>query len=240
MLDNNDQKNNQLNDKVGRENAWAPKEEPLAPETEDKGGPGPSQELEKKEEEVKDIFAETDKGEDDKVAKPAAFQPKESSLENAESEESGHQTRKIFILIIVIAVLVLLGAGSFWAYKTFIEDRMSQVIKEEEQTTGQPGDLEVEPTEDSQKTETPVAPESAVEQLPDSDQDGLSDEEERALGTNINNVDSDGDNLFDREEVKVYKTDPLNPDTDNDGYLDGEEVRTGFNPKGAGKLFEIE
>jgi hypothetical protein len=41
----------------------------------------------------------------------------------------------------------------------------------------------------------------------DSDQDGLSDEEEKSLGT-----------------------DPYNKDTDNDGYSDGVEVKTGYDP----------
>ncbi|MBI2439911.1 MAG: OmpA family protein [Lentisphaerae bacterium] len=58
----------------------------------------------------------------------------------------------------------------------------------------------------------------------DSDADGLSDEEERALGTDPNNPDTDGDGLTDGEEVKIYKTDPLNPDTDYDGLNDGEEI----------------
>ncbi len=65
----------------------------------------------------------------------------------------------------------------------------------------------------------------------DSDGDGLTDEEEKTLGTNVNLVDSDQDDLFDYEEVKVYQTDPLNPDTDNDGYSDGNEVKAGYNPK---------
>jgi len=73
----------------------------------------------------------------------------------------------------------------------------------------------------------------------DSDQDGLSDEEEKALGTDPNNIDTDGDGLFDREEAKVYKTDPLKADTDGDGYADGAEVKGGYNPNGPGKLYEI-
>lgn len=37
-------------------------------------------------------------------------------------------------------------------------------------------------------------------------------------------ADSDGDGLFDDDEVEVYGTDPNNPDTDGDGISDGEEI----------------
>lgn len=70
----------------------------------------------------------------------------------------------------------------------------------------------------------------------DTDQDGLTDEVEAGLGTNVSSVDSDHDGLFDLEEVVTYKTDPLNPDTDSDTYLDGAEVKAGYNPKGSGRL----
>ena len=72
----------------------------------------------------------------------------------------------------------------------------------------------------------------------DSDKDGLTDAEEASLGTDADSTDTDGDGLFDYEEVKTYHTDPLNPDTDGDGYLDGEEVQGGYNPNGPGKLLE--
>lgn len=73
----------------------------------------------------------------------------------------------------------------------------------------------------------------------DTDQDGLTDEEETGLGTNLNNVDSDADGLFDLEEVRTYKTNPINPDSDADGYSDGEEVKGGYNPNGDGKLYDL-
>ena len=41
--------------------------------------------------------------------------------------------------------------------------------------------------------------------------------------------DSDNDGLSDQDEA-IYGTDPLNPDTDGDGYLDGEEVKAGTDP----------
>jgi len=73
----------------------------------------------------------------------------------------------------------------------------------------------------------------------DTDQDGLTDEEENSLGTNIRLVDSDSDGLSDWEEVSVFGTDPLSQDTDGDGYSDGEEVQNGYNPNGDGKLLNF-
>jgi outer membrane protein OmpA-like peptidoglycan-associated protein len=58
----------------------------------------------------------------------------------------------------------------------------------------------------------------------DSDGDGLTDEQERKLGTDPYNADSDGDGLSDGDEVNKYHTNPLNSDTDGDGLKDGEEV----------------
>lgn len=51
----------------------------------------------------------------------------------------------------------------------------------------------------------------------DQDGDAISDEDERALGTDPANTDSDGDGILDNEELGV---DLLNPiDTDNDGII---------------------
>lgn len=58
----------------------------------------------------------------------------------------------------------------------------------------------------------------------DSDGDGLTDEEERAIGTDPYDPDTDKDRLTDGQEVKTYHTDPLNPDTDYDALTDGAEV----------------
>jgi outer membrane protein OmpA-like peptidoglycan-associated protein len=58
----------------------------------------------------------------------------------------------------------------------------------------------------------------------DLDGDGLTNDDEKKLGTDPRNPDTDGDGLRDGEEVHVYHTDPLNKDTDGDGLTDGEEV----------------
>jgi|GEM_PF-912166 hypothetical protein len=72
---------------------------------------------------------------------------------------------------------------------------------------------------------------------PDSDNDGLFDREEVKLyKTNPNSSDHDGDGLSDYEEINEWGTDPLDPDSDNDGYKDGQEVFSGYNPLGPGRL----
>jgi outer membrane protein OmpA-like peptidoglycan-associated protein len=58
----------------------------------------------------------------------------------------------------------------------------------------------------------------------DPDKDGLSNKEEKQLGTDPHNADTDGDGLTDGEEVHQYHTNPLKADSDGDGLSDGDEV----------------
>ena len=58
---------------------------------------------------------------------------------------------------------------------------------------------------------------------PDADNDGLSDEDEIAIGSDPGNPDTDGDGLDDGLEVD-FGSDPLDDDTDGDGLDDSEEV----------------
>jgi hypothetical protein len=60
----------------------------------------------------------------------------------------------------------------------------------------------------------------------DDDGDGLSNQQERNLGTNPEDRDTDNDALSDGEEVNEHNTDPNNPDTDDDNLFDGQEVNT--------------
>ncbi|HEY3295356.1 MAG TPA: OmpA family protein [bacterium] len=58
----------------------------------------------------------------------------------------------------------------------------------------------------------------------DWDKDGLSNKDEKRLGTNPKKADTDGDGLTDGDEVHTYHSDPLKMDTDGDGLADGDEV----------------
>lgn len=58
----------------------------------------------------------------------------------------------------------------------------------------------------------------------DEDLDGLTKKEEKDLGTEPKNPDTDGDGLKDGAEVNLHKTNPLIADTDGDGLTDGDEI----------------
>lgn len=64
----------------------------------------------------------------------------------------------------------------------------------------------------------------------DKDEDGLTNGEEKDLGTDPKIADTDGDGLLDGEEVNTALTDPLVADTDADGLVDGDEDAAGCDP----------
>ena len=63
----------------------------------------------------------------------------------------------------------------------------------------------------------------------DSDDDGLSNSEEKELGTDPDNADSDGDGIDDGDELD-FGSDPTNADSDGDGLSDGDEQDAGSDP----------
>jgi outer membrane protein OmpA-like peptidoglycan-associated protein len=66
---------------------------------------------------------------------------------------------------------------------------------------------------------------------PDTDGDGLTDGGESHVNqTNPLQADTDGDNLSDGDEVLKYHTNPLKPDTDADGLNDGDEIQNHTDP----------
>ncbi len=71
-----------------------------------------------------------------------------------------------------------------------------------------------------------------AEQEADRDNDGLTDRQELALCTDINNADSDGDGLSDGIEMGIeigrYLSNPCNSDTDGDGIDDAYEYAKGW------------
>jgi hypothetical protein len=77
---------------------------------------------------------------------------------------------------------------------------------------------------------TPTAATASSDEI-DSDEDGLSDELETAIGSDPLLPDSDTDGVSDSDELDFYGTDPLDPDTDDDELDDAEELLSyGTNP----------
>jgi hypothetical protein len=183
---------------------------------------------------VEDIFAAADSGAN-KIPTPG------SDLTSPKFNSSNIDKAKIIyalggVLILVFAIWAIVYAlGKSAPANKVVNTNQATTTKEEPAIT--PSAV-IENTTTTQKLPDEVNP-SAVAAPKDSDGDGLSDDEEIKLGTNPNSPDTDNDGLTDREEVKVYGTNPLNADTDGDGYTDGDEVKGGYNPKGPGKLYQL-
>lgn len=167
---------------------------------------------------------------------------------------------KILLFIFILAVLAGLGFGGWWVYgkyfktttNTNLEPELVNVVTTSEEVgTGS----EMITTEEKSTVEEEVETNTTTsvttsgdiptqvnsdkilfgEQL-DSDKDGLPDDMEKNLGTNLSKIDTDNDGLSDYDEVMIWKTDPLKADSDNDSYQDGKEIRNGYDPLGPGKL----
>lgn len=142
-------------------------------------------------------------------------------------------------IIITILLLILIGGAGVWYV---LQDVDKGNVTSETPTEEQP------------------APEPYIDPFPnDTDRDGISNEEETALGldttefdtdqdgladafelngtnTDPNNKDTDGDTLSDGQEFLIWNTDPTKADTDGDGFDDVTEIENGFNPNGDGRL----
>jgi hypothetical protein len=217
---------------------------------------------------VEDIFSETDKAIPQR-SPFKNVNNNENFEKNKNQDNKNQKIKKILILLaFVFGLIVLLWASYIIIGKIFKDNQSTRTLNnqevgfyEEEQGDDNLNNEIIDETENSSdnqeneaetgnapsgkqenEAETGNAPsdnQEASDILKDTDGDGLTDEEELELGTDPLNPDTDGDGLSDREEVKVYFTDPLNPDTDGDGYLDGEEVEGGYDPKGPGKLYDL-
>jgi len=173
--------------------------------------------------------------------KPPVLRPaKESPVAPPEPSAPRHKFSRYFMFAAIVLAFVLLFVGGWFVYNTVIPyfeevwaGKNNQVIQffPETKNNGAPE----ENTTSSAKTQEEIIREQ--EENSDSDQDGLSDYDEKIIYfTDPNLSDTDHDGLSDYDEVKKYFTNPLSPDTDGDGYLDGVEVKSGYDPKGPGRL----
>jgi hypothetical protein len=101
-------------------------------------------------------------------------------------------------------------------------------------------DTDADGIADDLELELGLNPNNAADALEDPDRDGLNNRGEADAGTDLRNPDSDGDGIFDGEEVVAgtdgFITNPLLADTDGDGVRDGLEIATGTNPLNPGSI----
>ena len=242
---------------------------------------------------VDDIFADTDKSAEAKTfsgyyanstTTPIAgtsteIETQKVGLSSADELPVSSKGKILKTLLIALLIILLIGLG-YLVYDKFLTGQSTSevpaatttkpVVKNTPVATKTPiTTIQATSTipvseETSVVTSTPLATTTPpVANLLDTDNDGLTNQEEAILGTDSNNkdtdgdglsdydevkiyntnplkVDTDGDGLSDYEEVKIYHTDPLKADTDGDGHNDGEEVRNGYNPLGAGKMTDVQ
>lgn len=131
-------------------------------------------------------------------------------------------SRKKIIIIVVVVLLLLLAGGGFWYFwqKAPAGGKPSAGAEEKTKAAEPEFKIFIKPADKKY----------------DLDRDGISNEEEKKLGTKENDSDTDNDGLSDWTEINKWHTDPLKADTDGDGFRDGLEVVKGFNPLGTGKL----
>ncbi len=162
----------------------------------------------------------------------------------------GRRRLVVFVLSqIVLTLLIIIGILSYKLLasphtKSSFGTDSSRVVpapKQPNETPSKEPAKEPEPIKSIVPDEPPLVREEVVPLPPpsppsplDTDNDGLTDEEELSLGINPRVPDTDFDGLGDFEEVKIYHTNPALKDTDGDGYIDGDEARDGFDPAVAG------
>ncbi|MBI5732204.1 MAG: hypothetical protein HY982_02485 [Candidatus Magasanikbacteria bacterium] len=167
-------------------------------------------------------------------------------------------SKKSLYVVIGVVIIAALVAGVIWAVWQSSKKKATPLSPLPAAAPAVPAVAPAAPAASEETTppvsETPAAPEvapapsAAPSEAPaitappapvDSDNDGLTDEEEFKYGTDYQKTDSDGDGLTDYEEIIIWKTNPLSQDTDGDSYSDGTEIKNGYNPLGAGKLLEL-
>jgi hypothetical protein len=141
--------------------------------------------------------------------------------------------KKYIIITVIVAVVLIVSVSFYFASRNKEIQPTQNIISPAEQAAVI---LEEENKYEQQMKSLDATLDKAREL--DTDLDGLTNEEEKKLGTDPNRVDTDKDGLVDSSELKDYLTDPLKADTDGDGFFDGVEVRGKYNPLGPGKLIK--
>ena len=149
-------------------------------------------------------------------------QPKFDQFHQDAQTQKAHSFAKIFVGILILISVVIVTVVII----RFVRNRPA------------PADQPITNTTTDSEQTTPLLVEVPIitDTQNDKDRDGLTDEQERELGTSDTQFDTDGDGISDQTEISVWNTDPTNIDTDGDGFADGVEIFSGYNPNGEGTI----
>jgi len=140
---------------------------------------------------------------------PQKFNPRNSTMQHA--SKSGSGSKVWLVVIVIIIILALLGYGAFALYKSLNQPAQqpsqnvvtlptTPVVTQPEVTQPEVTQPEVTQPEVTQPT-TPTPTPTTLPTSTDTDGDGLTDVEERLLGTELRIADTDGDGYTDAQEV---------------------------------------
>ena len=116
-------------------------------------------------------------------------------------------------ILLVLITTALWFVGSWWYYSCKIKNTCGNNTAIAQTAI---------PAETVTTAENPITSNTDPIHIADTDGDGLSDEEEDKIGTDILLIDTDGDSIPDNEEVGTNLFNPL--DSDNDGIIDALDL----------------
>ena len=158
-------------------------------------------------------------------------------LERPANLENHH---KIGILIIG-GGLILVVALFYFGYSFFIKPYLNQTPKTvaDNSVVQTPATTSDEIAEESKKVVEIIPPSeptisTSTENVATSTDVAMPEDKQVFSVAPVSTVDSDADGLTDAEE-KIIGTDPNKADTDNDGYLELAELKSGYDPLVPGK-----
>lgn len=166
---------------------------------------------------------------------------------SANSNDKANNFKVVGALIIGLGVLLVGALIFFsYRYIINPQEKVKTVVENQEnqENVDSENSEENSEAEENQATSTTDQEDSLVIDIDDDTLISTSTEEIDLVSDNDQSEfllikDTDGDGLSDEEEV-VLLTDVNQIDTDGDGYLDLEEIRNGYNPAGDGTLEDNE
>lgn len=194
---------------------------------------------------VDDIFAESDKSENQLNKKPASFsnpnstKPPVNSLndslaefEEEESNKSGKIVKTIFLIIFILAII---GISAYFVYSKILlpktlnqENSLDQNIPLENENIVDNNIVDNNIVDNDFADNDIIDDNNINNDIIDGDIVATTSEEdlvvENGEENNLETIDSDGDGLSDYDEIYIYGTNPYIIDTDGDGLSDYDEV----------------